>query len=339
MTFSNTIKELLGYRMIRASRRRPLADTELESLHIEPTLEHFNDSSYFFGSDGKGTAIATRIAFRTNKTDEAWVELRLPGQEGLRLGGEAGPRGKGFELGALDFECLEVGRRWSIRYRGEVSSVDGERLHEADLNLEFTARTPIVDFARTTSSRAVADAMARREWSRDFFEQMKEVRKNHYEQGGRLRGRIIVDGNSYEVDLASIRDHSFGRRSWRRWQRHLWVLGALDDGSYFNVSMVKFDFIDALKAGWRWHGGEPRGIVDCDNFGHFGPANKPPGVFSLSFRTRRGPFETAFITSDDAFDFDLDSGSYRIREWIAKIEINNIPGVGVAEFGWNPSNL
>ncbi len=335
------LKSVIAKAMVVASRRRNPhpTDAELERLHLSPDIEHFNDSSYFFGADGQGLAIATRMAFRTGKLDEAWLELRLPEIGVFRLNGEAGPRAGGdtFGLGALEFRCLEVGRRWFIGYVGDVTGDEGDV--KVEVELVFQASTPIIDFGRIADPFAVARAMANRPWTKEFFERMREVKKVHYEQGGTLRGQIFIDGKPLEINLRAVRDHSYGRRVWAQWERHLWLLGTLSDGSFINLSMVRYDFIDSLRAGWRCRDGQVKSIVDFEDFDHFGPAQEPPQRFDVRCRNVDGYQEHVLISAEDAFDFELDGGAYRIREWIAKFQIGGVTGVGVAEFGWNPAQL
>lgn len=320
--------------MVRSSRPEPLSEPELERLHLSPETANFNDSSYFFGADRSGLALATRLAFRTGKPDEAWLELRHPDIGPHRLAGSPGPRGEGFALGPLSFTCERVGQRWRLRYQGPLEGPDGEVPFELDAT--FHGRTPVVDFARHADQRSVAEAMAAQRWSGEFFRKLREIHKVHYEQGGRLMGRAVLGEREIDLDLPSIRDHSFGTRVWGQWDRHLWVLGALDDGSYFNVSMIRYDFLGSLRTGWRWRQGAVLSMVDSDDFEHFGPADEPPSDFAISFRPRGMATETAVVKARDAFDFVLDDDEYRIREWIADMRVGDARGVGVAEFGWNP---
>jgi hypothetical protein len=328
------LKTMIASAMVRSSRKAAMPVEELERLHLSPETPNFNDSSYFFGADGAGTALAVRLAFRTGKPDEAWLDLRLPGRGPYQLGGDAQDRGTGFSLGPLSFTCESTGQRWRIRYDGLVTIPEGELPLELDLT--FEARTPVVDFANHANNWAVAEAIAAETWSKEFFERLREIHKVHYEQGGRLLGRATIDGQEVHLDLPSIRDHSFGTRRWGQWDRHIWILGALEDGSFFNVSMIRYDFLGSLRTGWRWRQGIVQSVVDCDDFAHFVPARKPPSRFTLTFRTRHGSTETALIEAKDAFDFDLDHGAYLIREWITTMKVGGVRGVGVAEFGWNP---
>jgi hypothetical protein len=62
-----------------------------------------------------------------------------------------------------------------------------------------------------------------------------------YEQTSRIRGRLSVDGQDWDVDAVGQRDHSFGVRDWTH--PHLWSSGTLDDGwAYHLVYLPEPDF-------------------------------------------------------------------------------------------------
>ena len=43
--------------------------------------------------------------------------------------------------------------------------------------------------------------MAREPWSREYFDRLREAHQSHYQQFGRLTGRLVVDGDQWPVEV------------------------------------------------------------------------------------------------------------------------------------------
>jgi hypothetical protein len=57
----------------------------------------------------------------------------------------------------------------------------------------------------------------------------------HYEQGGRVRGSLSVDGEAWEIDGTGWRDHSIGRRNNALMQDHDWAHAVFRSGKSFAI--------------------------------------------------------------------------------------------------------
>ena len=53
--------------------------------------------------------------------------------------------------------------------------------------------------------------------------------RGHYEQHGRAKGTLTVDGVERAVDGHGLRDHSWGPRSWQSPAYYRWLIGQFDD--------------------------------------------------------------------------------------------------------------
>ncbi len=304
----------------------------LESRHGDPNEHLFNDSSYFLGRGEDGSAMVVRLAFRT-RGHEYWLAVHLPGHGTFSLKDLEMTEGEGFLLGSLKYECLEPGRTWKISYKGKIQGQG--KPHEMDLDLTFRARGPLVNFKDITDPAETAAIVAREKWTRDFFSRLKEIKKTHLEQGGRLSGTIRLDGEEVTVDWRSVRDHSWGIRVWGSWKRHVWLSGALDDGETFNLSMISYDFLGQLSAGYLSRGPELLCFGPLPTMESFASDPLIPSVARIEFDDRSGGRHNLQIKMPAFFDFTMD-GEYFIREGMGDFILDGVPGKGVAEFGLNP---
>jgi hypothetical protein len=343
------MKRALAAAMIRRGlKERGLPVTQLESKHVDPNLPLFNDSSYFLGRGDDGSCMVVRLAFRSTRDPEYWLKFHLPGKGTFELKELDTIEGDGFRLGDLYFACLEPGKRWKIGYSGPIHHVEApqkdgvheqgqEIIRQADIELHFEATRPLVNFKDISRPADLAPVIAREKWNLDFFRNLKEISKVHLEQGGRITGTIRIDGEDIPVDWRSVRDHSWGTRDWGTWKRHVWLGGVLDNGEAFNLSMISYDFLGQLSAGYLTRGSEVAyfsGLPEMDSF-----ASEPlvPRNTRIDFHSRDGSPRSLEIEMPRYFDFLMD-GVYHIREGMGDFVFDGIPGKGVAEFGLNPSH-
>lgn len=327
------LKRALAQLLVRSRRRHRASPSSLETLHVEPETPYFNDSVYLYGRAPDGLAIATRLSVRTDAPCEVWTSVRLPGQPIAELPEPHYPRGEGWAAGGTAWEVLEPGQRLRVRFEGPLVQA-GETV-DAALDVTFRGTSPLVDFSDGVTPTMTARALARERWSRRFFEQLGEIRTVHYEQVGVLEGTVRLGDHEQAVSLRSVRDHSFGRRQWTTWRRHIWFSGVGDSGEAFTLAQVRYDFVGPLTAGF-WIDGGPSTLIDSTAMDDLAPPGVIPDEFAFFAVDERGKRHEVSVEVEAVFPFDLDHGAYAIHEAIVRLEIDGVPAVGICEFGWSP---
>lgn len=331
--------EGLKYKMIKkrlSKREITLASLEdIERKHKDPTQELFNDSSYFNGISDDGAYFFVRQSFRTTRGNEFWLELFFPDLGLLRLKQHPGEEGTGFQLGELRFKCIQLGTDWQVTFEGEMD-LNGTPKH-VKMDLKFKAETPLVDFQNAMIVDATAKAIAKAKWSKSFFEKLKDSKKQHFEQGGRLKGLIEIDGESRSVDFASMRDHSWGIRKWAGWKRHVWICGMMENKQSFNVSMVQYDYMGQLSAGFITEGNTIHYLREFPAIEDFASNPIFPEALDLKLKYSDGKDYHLKCNRQAFVPYNMDN-EYRINEGVSFGTVNGIPIKLVTEFGFNPAH-
>ncbi|MEN8156822.1 MAG: hypothetical protein ABFS10_07720 [Bacteroidota bacterium] len=327
------MKRALAAFMIRRSlNEKDLPVDELELKHSNPDEPLFNDSSYFLGRGGDGSYMVVRMAFRSSREPEYWLSFHLPERGTYKLRDLDAEEGEGFQLGKLGFFCQEAGKRWKIQYRGSIHRE--ENSHRVDLDLTFEATRPLVNFKNITLPSHTAPVIARERWTKGFLSRLREIKKVHLEQGGRITGTITLEGEKIAVNWRSVRDHSWGTRLWSTWKRHVWLGGVLDNGEAFNLSMISYDFMGQLSAGYLTRGDSVIYFDPLPAMESFAPQPQIPQKAVIEFHDRSGKRHRLEMTMPHHFDFMMDR-VYFIREGMGDFVLDGVPGLGVAEFGLN----
>lgn len=329
------IKTFIAKKMVAKGKKQPPLPIEvLERRHSDPTIDNFNDSSYFNGRSFDGSSFVVRMAFRNSGKKEWWFKLHLPGNGRFELTDLSGAYGEQFQQGNLQYNCIEIGKKWEIQYQGPLQDDKGQT-REANINLTFEAVNPIVDFKQVKPATIIHQSIAAAKWDKAFFKKLQEISKQHYEQAGYLKGTIEIDGEITTVDWYSMRDHSFGVRKWGNWKRHIWFGGLLTDKRAFNISGISYDFLGDLQAGFLQNDQQTIGLKSSLSMAEISSETLIPKTFSVPFTLHDGTTKTMHVKIVDRFTFEMDD-NYQIVEGLAEYELDGVKGLGVAEFGFNP---
>ncbi|XP_062619812.1 uncharacterized protein LOC134281343 [Saccostrea cucullata] len=158
------------------------------------------DSVYFGGFNKDGVYLAARVARRHGRHSEVWLYLRIPGVGDFHhpvhpdtLVSNVTPRT--LTAGGLRIEMLEPMIKWRISFNGLLRKGVCKELGREESTLVCTkfsfiwkAMTDPFNFDTNINPRALADAMAREKWTRDFFNRLQRDHQTHYEQWGELSG-------------------------------------------------------------------------------------------------------------------------------------------------------
>ncbi len=325
------------YGLMQARPKPKLSIEALESRHQQPETPNFNDSTYFFGRDQKGFAMVARLGFRNEQNPEFWYAIKIPHQGIYRLNELTGSTGEGFQHGGMHFQCIEPGQGWLYQYEGPIEK-EGQKM-DIKMHLEFTGTKPVFNFDKgAVDAWSMAGTLAKEKWSKEFFQKLREIRQMHYEQVGQLKGHFEIEGEKISVDLCSIRLHSSGQRVWGEWNRHMWLAGVLDNGDGFNISRIRYNFLNFdLSAGFLTQGEQVAALKDCDSFAVFADKQIPKD-FEIRFQPQGQSTQTLKVQTEDFFPFAMEEGVYQIREGIARFELDGVKGIGIAEFGLHPEH-
>lgn len=320
---------------LKKRKPTPISIKEIEQKHKNPDEELFNDSSYFNGIGKDGSYFFVRQSFRTTRGNEYWLELFLPDYGLFRLKNHPGEEGEGFQLGKLKFDCLEEGKKWKISFEGEMSLEGNPKMVEIDLI--FNAKTPVIDFQNALIVEFTAKAISEAKWSKSFFEKLKDSKKMHFEQGGEIIGTVKVEDKEFKVKWDSLRDHSWGIRKWGGWNRHVWICGMMEDGNAFNLSMVKYDYMGQLSAGFITDGDQIHYLREFPEIEDFAKNPIFPEKLNLNLKYSNGKDYNLNIERKAFVPYDMD-GEYRINEGVSSGTVNGVKVNLVSEFGFNSTH-
>ena len=329
----NQLKYALAKKLVSRSVKKSDFDriTAETNIVIDPTVPEYNNSYYFTGHGGDGSAFMIRVAGRGTGKFEVWFSFHLPGKGSFSIPTNVQDGVHSFDESPMKLECLEPEKRWALSFSGEVDGPKGPA--RAEFSAEFHSDYPIFHFTNDMNPAAHARAMAAEKWTGEWFKSLQDMHQHHYEQGGSVSGTLTVDGEEHGLDMRYVRDHSFGPRSWGAMERHLWLTVCLDNGDFCNVSLPEYTFLK-MTGGFYAKDGSYVSVVDSSSFGDIAPEGKPAKEFSYWMKLEGGERLEVTCRQGAGFTWLMD-GIYRVIEWVSDFEIDGVHGRGICEFGFN----
>lgn len=223
---------------------------------------------------------------------------------------------------------------WSVEYRGVLTTGDGREV-SAEFEGEYTSQDAPVDFFSHMPPIRTAKAMAGEKWNKQFFAEVQSNNQVHYEQTGRICGKLIIDGKLYEIDLPCVRDHSFGKRDWSYMNNHLWLM-AVNETSQFNFSMVSYPAMTILEVGNFKEGKRAMSFMTEAVYERSDVAKgEVPDKMELTLTLDGKRKIKVSVRKADEETYLFQDGDYRLIEGIAEFDIDGKAYRGILEVGFN----
>jgi hypothetical protein len=248
--------------------------------------------------------------------------------------------------GGLTYECLSrTDGTWRIAY-------DGNLLPDNVPCKMDVAYTPVSDMyhsGKHMSLTGFAKAMSEMKWSREYFNNLRSENQCRIEQGGNMTGSLVLNGKKKVLNMKSIRDHSWGKRTWAFINRYIWTVLSFDaplplkagQAEYMVYSIADYgttfknvvtgwiagkDFVLPIRAA-----SDLRPLADDGNIPEeFTLYCRPRGEKGFSIKVNRKPPQHTWFMQNKTF---------RVCEAWCSVEINGITGIGMSELGWSETYL
>ena len=320
--------------MVSRGKSREISIADLELKQVKKEVKSFNDSSYFAGISDNGFSFVTRQSFRVDKPNENWMMIHIPGEGVFGFENKELTEGEGFKQGKLEYICDKPGEEWTIKYEGKLPQ--NNKSGELVLNLKWKASAPIVIFDKIgTTAKQVGHRIAQEDWNSKYFKKLKELDQVHYEQAGSLIGEFKWKGVNHNIEFTGVRDHSWGVRNWEDWDRHFWLLGLLEDGRFFNFSLISYSFVKNLQAAFIYNFDHYKTIFKIPSFDEIKMETLMPKKLQFDvMEDKNGPLKNMSLEMKQFFPFHMDK-DYYLRQAKADFIYDGIKGVGIAEMGIN----
>ncbi|RUS86660.1 hypothetical protein EGW08_005534 [Elysia chlorotica] len=233
-------------------------------------------------------------------------------------------------------KCMEA---WSIAYDGPMRKAEsGDTVH-VSFNLIWKARTGIFDFDTDIHPHAMAAAIARETWTKDFFNTLKEVHQTHYEQFGEISGLVHVEGHpDQSVKVQGLRDHSYGNvRDWKTIHRYALNYAYLEDGSSVFIGTICIpSMLSRMDFGYVFH---PDGKMDTAErsdfeFNDWGDDGEDPEHFEVNFVAGGKQYTVKCSRTDKVYFYMGKDWDAKIHERVCNYSVNGVKGWGISEWDY-----
>ncbi|XP_037093656.1 uncharacterized protein LOC119113449 [Pollicipes pollicipes] len=298
------------------------------------------DAVLIQGADGAGAWLVAAMARRPHGVLNVIGIVSLPGVGTLLLprhpdttlfGGETAHAGGGFS-----FRRMEPMRRWKLDFTGQMRVSESGALVDVTLDLTYTSDLAHFDFDTDMAPLAVARAMAREPWSREFFARLRDAHQTHYEQIGTTEGTVTVDGRPHALRVTGMRDHSYARcRDWTRLHRYGLHTLIVEDGTRAQVGVVSQPYsFSRIELGYVYRpDGSLHALEWCDlELGYHGEQGAEPRDYGFSFGAGGRTYRVLVKVEESHTVFIGWRWEARVLERRCTYRVNGVAAHGVSEW-------
>jgi len=308
-----------------------------EQMH-EPTDDlQFNESMYFNFVDGDtGFATLVRMGNRVNEGHaEVTVLVYLPGGgAAIHFDRAAISNNRAFDAGGLRFEVLEPLQTLRMTYSGKAHRLQqGIDLADPKAALGSSPEVPLELDLRYESLIAPYGLSSSGDAAGGIEGAESTIATGHYQGPCRVRGRIMVGTEEWDVTGFGFRDHSWGPRHWQGPRFWRWVSCLCDESNGF--------------VGWLSRVGDQllpsHGMVLLDSVfervigveisSTYGPAPHYPESMVVKLRTAHGVVEaTGEVFGTVPLRNRREGQTARLAEVLCRWNFEGRSGFGISEY-------
>ncbi|MCE5214281.1 MAG: hypothetical protein LLF83_06130 [Methanobacterium sp.] len=215
---------------------------------LEALKKHddWNESYYFNFHDTEHNLTAfMRIGNKINKNEKMmFFYLMSPTlTAGIKL--ETACDDEPWKNSGLKYLEKEPGT-WKLIYDGPILDPLNKNLYQVKMDVTWEGLNPLMDYMECVDEKET--------------ELSSNVASEHYEQFGRARGTVNVDGEIIEIDAMGERDKSIGVREWGSPKMWMWINSAFSTDDAFNITKLSVEEGD-IDAGYFYTNGKNHPLV------------------------------------------------------------------------------
>ncbi|KAK9879879.1 hypothetical protein WA026_008381 [Henosepilachna vigintioctopunctata] len=248
-----------------------------------------------------------------------------------------------FAAEGLKVECLEPMKKWKIIYQGLMKrSSDPKQSFQVDMDIMYTSNLPFFNFDTDLDIFLTAKCMALEKWSKEYFKLLKQHHQTHYEQYGSLKGRVIINGEHFQINMESMRDHSFGNhREWKNLHKYNLQMFTTENGDRFTVGNICFPItLSSFKVGFVYSAADkkvyPITHNDFELYQH-GESGTPPVDYAFTIKAGGKTYVVKVDVVDTPHFFISKDWECKVFERFCKFNVNGLNGWGASE--WQHRNV
>ncbi len=240
MAFYKLKTALMQSILTRKKAKSPFDYESAENFQLGENAEWDMNNSYYFSAHDydKGQSLYCRLGLRSTHS-EVWFVF-IDGQSSYVLTDNIFTQNSPLKV-------YKDKGYWQVEFDGELTSEKGKKINSS-FKGEFLSNAQPLDFFSHMATVRTAKAMAFEKWSGGYFDEVQKNNSVHYEQLGKIHGELKLGRKDIEIELACVRDHSYGRRDWNYMNNHVWLMAVAPE-SYINFSMVSYPAMTLLEVG------------------------------------------------------------------------------------------
>jgi len=284
---------------------------DLESLKKH---EEWNESYYFNFHDINNHLTAfMRIGNKINKNEKSMFFYLMSPKilAGIKM--EIPCDDKPLKIAGLNYREIEAGK-WNLKYNGSIFNPLEKSEFKVKMDITWEALNPIMDYVHCVDEKQA--------------QMSSNVASEHYEQFGRATGKVIIDGEEFEIEALGERDLSRGVREWGSPKMWMWINSHFSNDESLNITKLSVEEGD-IDAGYFYVNSVNQPLIKSYIDVQF--KEGLPSKFQMSLFDKNG---SEYSVEGEVIRFGMIPVDDRMNliETLSKFSWEGKEGYGIAEF-------
>ena len=224
---------------------------------------------------------------------------------------------------------------WNIVFAGYLKKNNNKDLARLSFAAKFTSNEKAFEISEYYNTKNIAQVLKKEKDNDMFYNELTNKKYNEYHQFGKIKGKIIVEGQNSPIDLACYRKHTYGNLDWNLINNNMSFV-ACDKKNNYLFDMISLPSISIVEASAVKEGKQER-IKSINNKYERQLILKgaAPENLNILFNLENEENVGVHAKKVDDIKYSLQDGEYAIIIGVAEFLINGKNYRGIFELGYN----
>jgi len=225
---------------------------------------------------------------------------------------------------------------WNIVFAGYLKKNNNKDLSRLTFAAKFLSNEDAIDSSLYLNEKQVSKILLKEKKTEEFYNDLKNKQYTEYHQFGKLKGKIILEGQNSPLDMPCFRKHTYGKIDWSTINNNFSIAICNKKNSYL-YEMMSLPSISILETGLIKQESKELKKSNLNKYERqlLLKGSAPENLNILMKLEEDEDSIGIHAKKIDTIKYILQEGEYSLTIGVAEFLINGINYRGVFELGYN----
>lgn len=224
---------------------------------------------------------------------------------------------------------------WNIAFAGYLKKNNNKDLARLTFAAKFITNEEAVDLTKNLNTKNISKVLTKEKKANEFFEDFKNKPYNEYHQFGKLKGKIILEGQNSPLDMPCFRKHTYGKLDFTTINNHMSIY-VCNKKNHYLFEMISLPNISIIETGLiKQEKNNIKKSISNKYERQLLLKGSAPENLNILMEVEDEENIGIHAKKIDIIKYSLQEGEYTLTIGVAEFLINGINYRGIFELGYN----